>query len=243
MSKQTHLIKCPACNKTEHVPFGSKNDYDLLECQSCSLIFVDPIPSNEELNAFYQDYHKTSQYTGKIESKQRRARKRIKSVKKLAKDKSFVDIGCNAGFAVEAARTLGLDAYGIDVDKTAIDYAKRYFPQATFDAMSIQDLAATGKTFDIIYCSEVIEHLPELHSFVDALYTILEQDGVLFLTTPDMGHYSIKKDQLGWDAVRPPEHLFYFSKKSLGQLLETHGFKRIKFKFNFKPTLKVIIRK
>jgi SAM-dependent methyltransferase len=239
----SNLIKCPACGKTKQKTFGSKNQYKMFECQACSLIFVDPIPSNEELNAFYQNYHKTSQYTGKIESKQRRARKRIKSVKKHAKGKSFVDIGCNAGFAVEAARTLGLDAYGIDLDQTAIDYAKEYFPQAKFDAMSIQELAKTAKTFDIIYCSEVIEHLPELGSFVDALFKLLKPDGVLFLTTPDIAHYSIKKDRLGWDAVRPPEHLFYFSKNSLGKLFEKHGFKHIKFKFNFKPTLKVIIKK
>ncbi len=237
------LITCPACGKTKHKPFGSKNHYEMFECQACSLIFVDPIPSNEDLNTFYQNYHKTSQYTGKLASKQRRARKRIKSIRKLAQGKSFVDIGCNAGFAVEAARTLGLDAYGIDLDHTAIDYAREYFPQATFDAMSIQELAATDKTFDIIYCSEVIEHLPELGSFVDALFNILRKDGVLFLTTPDIAHYAIKKDRLDWDAVRPPEHLFYFSKKSLGQLLDAHGFKRVKFKFNFKPTLKVIIQK
>jgi len=236
-------MNCPCCDKTEHTLFGSKNDHDLYKCLSCSLIFVDPMPSDDALNDFYQNYHKTSQYTGKIESKQRRARKRIKSVKKYTQGKRFIDIGCNAGFAVEAARSLGLDASGIDLDQTSIEFARQYYPLANFQAMSIQELAKTGKTYDIIYCSEVIEHLPRVDDFVDSLYKILKQDGVILLTTPDIAHYSVAKKPIEWDAVRPPEHLLYFSKKSLGLLLKKHGFKRVKFKFNFKPTLKVIIRK
>jgi len=236
-------MNCPNCNHNKHVLFANKNSYKLFKCQSCTLIFVDPMPSEKELNEFYQNYHKTSQYTGKIDSKQRRARKRIKSIKNLAKGKTFIDIGCNAGFAVEAARILRLEATGIDVDHTAIEFAKQHYPQASFQAMSIQKLAETGKTFDIIYCSEVIEHLPRVDDFVSSLNKILKQDGVILLTTPDIAHYSIVKNPLEWDAVRPPEHLLYFSKKSLGFLLKKHGFNRVKFKFNFKPTLKVIIRK
>lgn len=201
------------------------------------------MPSDSALNDFYQSYHKTSQYTSKIDSKQRRARKRIKSVMKYADGKSFVDVGCNAGFAVEAARTLGLDAYGIDIDEASVKAAREYFPKATFDSMSIQALAETGRKFDLIYCSEVIEHLPIVNDFVGSLYKILKEGGVLFLTTPDIGHRSIAKDPLGWDGVRPPEHLLYFSKISLEKLLKAHGFTRVNIKFNLKPTLKVVARK
>ncbi len=119
------MMICPSCDKTEINSFENKNSYELYQCQSCSLIFIHPMPSNEVLNDFYQNYHKTSQYTGKINSKQRRARKRIKSIIKYTKGKSFIDVGCNAGFAVEAARrTLGLDTMGIDLDKASINLLK-----------------------------------------------------------------------------------------------------------------------
>jgi 2-polyprenyl-3-methyl-5-hydroxy-6-metoxy-1,4-benzoquinol methylase len=234
---------CPSCNKTEINPFGNKNSYELYQCQSCSLIFVHPMPSNEVLNDFYQNYHKTSQYTGKIDSKQRRARKRIKSIIKYTKGKSFIDVGCNAGFAVEAARTLGLDAMGIDVDKTSVEFAQGFYPESNFQAISIQELAKTEKTFDMIYCSEVIEHLSQVQDFVSSLYKILKPDGVILLTTPDILHYSVNKAPIEWDAVRPPEHLLYFSKKSLISLFKAHNFSTVKCRFNFKPTLKAIIRK
>ena len=81
------------------------------------------MPSDEELNDFYNNYFKTKQYTAKLNSKIRRAKKRIKSIYKHAKGKRFIDIGCNVGFAVEAARQIGLDAHGIDLDGSAINVA------------------------------------------------------------------------------------------------------------------------
>jgi len=59
---------------------------------------------------------------------------------------------------------------------------------------SIQKIAVEGEQFDLIYCSEVIEHLPSLHDFVNALYGALDKNGVLYLTTPDIGHYSLPGD-------------------------------------------------
>jgi hypothetical protein len=65
------------------------------------------MPSDETLNAFYDNYHKSAQYLSKLDSKIRRAKKRIRSVNWFKKPGKFIDVGCNVGFAVEAARLLG----------------------------------------------------------------------------------------------------------------------------------------
>jgi len=236
-------MECPSCFQTETTFYGSKNAHDLYECQHCTLIYVHPMPAPDALAAFYHDYHKTPQYTRKLKSKQRRATKRIWSLKRLSKGKRFIDIGCNAGFAVEAARSLGLDALGIDLDSSSIEFAQRQYPLAQFQTISAEALAAQGEGFDIIYCCEVIEHLANPQTFLDALYTLLNDGGVLFLTTPDIGHFSVKQNLLDWTAIRPPEHLLYFAKPSLKQLLETHQFSKVNFRPNFKPTLKVLAQK
>ncbi len=44
---------CPVCNSTHLTHKWSVNNYSLLECKSCSLVFVEEIPSNTELNAYY----------------------------------------------------------------------------------------------------------------------------------------------------------------------------------------------
>jgi len=236
-------MTCPCCDNGNRIFVGSKDSHDLYRCTACSLIYVDPMPSNEELSLFYQNYHKTTQYTGKLDSKLRRAKKRIRLVKWRVKGRRFVDVGCNVGFAVEAARRLGLESLGIDIDESSIRLGKSLFPEAMLEIMSVQELAASGSTFDLIYCSEVIEHLLNPVEFVEALSKILNNNGVLFLTTPDIDHFSLPEDILSWDGVRPPEHLLYFSKKSLNALLGGHGFGNVRFQFNLKPTLKVYARK
>ncbi|MEX1667976.1 class I SAM-dependent methyltransferase [Zhongshania guokunii] len=236
-------MECPSCQRTNATLFGSKNSHDLYQCQHCTLIYMHPMPSTDALADYYHNYHKTPQYTRKLQSKQRRAAKRIWSLKRLCKGKRFIDIGCNAGFAVEAARSLGLDALGIDLDNASIDFARRQYPLAKFQTIAAENLASQGESFDIIYCCEVIEHLANPHTFLDALYAMLNDGGVLFLTTPDIAHFSVKRNLLEWTAIRPPEHLLYFAKASLKQLLEAHQFSKVNFRPNFKPTLKVVAQK
>jgi|TARA_B100000767_G_scaffold40376_2_gene34014 2-polyprenyl-3-methyl-5-hydroxy-6-metoxy-1,4-benzoquinol methylase len=203
------------------------------------------MPSDETLNAFYDNYHKSAQYLSKLDSKIRRAKKRIRSVNWFKKPGKFIDVGCNVGFAVEAARLLGFDANGIDIDANAIEVAKEQFSQANFSVRSVQDLAECGEKFDFIYCSEVIEHLPELESFFAALVKCLTKDGLLYITTPDNGHFSLPNEfskLVDWTSIRPPEHLMYFTKSSVAPLLSRHGLNSVKIPFSFKPTLKIIAK-
>lgn len=238
------MVQCPVCKSQHNDAFGEKSGYALRRCSGCGLLFVEPMPSVGELNDFYNAYHKTSQYTAKLASKIRRAVKRIRSVRRYLRGKRFVDVGCNAGFAVKAAHELGLDAYGIDIDPDSVSFARQTFPECRFDVASAQQCAAGDERYDLIYCSEVIEHLPEVDEFVAALYQMLAPDGMIFLTTPDVGHYTLRKgDLMQWDGIRPPEHLLYFNKKNLDHLFNRHGFRKIKYQWSFKPTIKAVIRK
>ena len=235
---------CPICESSNHEKVAEKYSYDIHKCEACSLIFICPLPSEQELTEFYENYHKSKQYKDKIESKIKRAKKRIRSVTKDS-TKSFLDIGCNLGFATEAARSLGHKAMGIDVDSDAIRQAKRRFPGANFRYMPIEELADMNEKFDVLYCSEVIEHLTDPVGFLRASKAVMNEGAVFFLTTPDIEHYSLSKNiskLVEWTTFRPPEHLLYFNKESLRKTFERAGFERVKFRFNFKPTLKVIAR-
>lgn len=235
-------MNCPACDSNLHAKVASKNSYDIHCCDECSLLFIHPFPTPEELTEFYENYHKTQQYKDKIKSKVKRARKRVGSIRKKGKT-SFLDVGCNLGFATEAARTLGYKALGIDIDSDAINRAAQLFPEAEFRYIPISELAAEGNRFDFIYCSEVIEHLIDPLQFLKDVRAVMSDDAILFLTTPDVGHYSLPKEMeklVEWTTFRPPEHLLYFNKSSLARIMERAGFENTKFRFNFKPTLKVV---
>lgn len=238
-------MSCPVCNASDHKYIASKDSYNIHRCEACSLVFIYPFPSDAELSEFYENYHKTSQYKDKIDSKVRRATKRIRSLSR-AKNLTFLDVGCNLGFATEAARRLGHEAMGIDIDSDAISRAKGLFPEANFEYAPISQLAEGSKKFDLIYCSEVIEHLTNPIEFLKDIRAVMNDGATLFLTTPDIGHYSLPKkmeELVKWTTFRPPEHLLYFDKKSLSSAFKKAGFSKVKVRLNFKPTLKIVAQK
>jgi 2-polyprenyl-3-methyl-5-hydroxy-6-metoxy-1,4-benzoquinol methylase len=235
---------CKACGHMHADTIGSKDAFTLLRCAHCGTVTIKPFPSIAELIAFYEAYKGTTDYTKKEKSKIRRSRARIKRLMRLARGARFLDVGCNYGFAVAAAHDLGLDAHGIDVDSAAIaSNQKRYADKGSFTYCSVEDYAASGAKADMIYTSEVIEHVPDPNSFVASMAKILTDGGVLYLTTPDASHWRVPKTFAQWDQVIPPEHVTYFTRKGMQELLSKHGFKTIRFGFNLKPGLRVIASK
>ncbi len=211
--------------------------------QIAAQLQVHPFPTIEQLVEFYQAYEGSTDYLAKKKSKIRRAHNRIKRLVKLTKGKTFLDVGCNHGFTVEAATNLGLNAHGIDIDKEAVISSQKTFGEDRYTAIAVQDYAASGNKADIVYTSEVIEHVPDPNSFIEAIAKILNTGGVLYLTTPDSGHFRVPKNFIEWNDVMPPEHITYFTKKGIKTLLEKHGLEVKKFHLNLKPGLKLVAQK
>lgn len=236
-------MACPLCGGDSRKILGRKNGYAIDECGDCSLRFANPTPSPAELDALYGAYAPNSFYSKKTASKIVRTKRRIARYIGMAPGRRFLDAGCNIGTGVEAARLLGLEAYGIDVGNDSIESARRLFPQSHYHAGSMESLPSEWGDFDFVYSSEVFEHLPELHSYCAALATRLKPGGLLYLTTPDAGHWRVPSDFTSWIEVRPPEHIVYFNKKALARLLAAHGIDIVKFEWNLKPGLKALARK
>ncbi len=222
---------------------GRLQDFAFVKCADCGFRFVSPCPDAAYLGEFYRRYPGTEQYGAKRDKKIKRALRRIRRLKRFAPGRRFLDVGCNLGYAVEAARLEGFSATGIDLDARAVSSARAQFPEAAFYVSDVESLRASGATFDFVYCCEVIEHLPEVRPFAGSLAGLLGPGGLLFLTTPDAGHVRVPRAFLTWDAVKPPEHLCWFTKCSLRTLFEDVGFRPLRFSFNLKPGIKMLARK
>lgn len=230
-----HIALRNAYNQT-NVELASK---EFFQCNNCKLIFLSPLLNNQELSDFYTSYHANENAVTKTKKKIKRASRRIKTLKYKSNANNFLDVGCNVGTAVEAARCLGLNATGIEIDASAIDIAKKQFTECTFINISVEQHSKSKEKYDLVYCSEVIEHVPNPLSFANALYNLLKPGGLLFITTPDSGHLLRPKDFISWNEVKPPEHIFWYNKKSIKRLLLNAGFNQVNFRLNLKPGIKL----
>lgn len=234
---------CIACAGTVFEPAGIYQGHELFHCLDCDLRFTHPIPAAAEIAAIYVKYGTNQSYAAKAERKMARAKKRIRRYMKQTPGNKFLDVGCNVGTAVEAARRLGLDAHGIDIGDQSIEIAREIFPRGHYYAGPIESLPPEWGNFDFVYSAEVIEHLPDPHAYFEALSPRVNKGGLLYLTTPDAGHWRVPKVFATWDQVFPPHHLFYFTKGAMHRFLDSHGFDIVKFEFKLKPGLHAIARK
>ncbi len=246
-----HTSPCPACG-SEMAEFWHRYDgIDLVRCERCKTIFMDPLPVPEEMADFYEDSYENAStgYFAKVEKKMKRSRGRMGFLARFAPVGRFLDVGSNGGFMVEAARERGFDSFGVDIDGVSVGYAKEHYPQNRFFHGTVESLAAGvfgdefRESFDLAYSSEVIEHVPDAEGCAAAIAALLKPGGYLFITTPDISHWRRPRDVEAWDAFCPPSHCIYFNPDSLSLLLGRHGLKTVRRRPAFKPGIKLLCRK
>lgn len=237
-------MTCPLCHATASDALGRKDGYDIVECRECGLRHVRDMPTPETLNAFYSRYPGNDKNIRNAGRKIRRWQRKLLPLRLLARGKRFLDLGCNTGFAVEAARRLGYEATGYDLSDAAIEHARAAYPRCEFHHGVADAAASSGKTYDAVLCAEMIEHLTELDSLGQALSRLVSPGGVLYLTTPDAGRLRNPGRLLAWKEVCPPEHLIYFGREQIRRFLEGLGFRVILFlPVWHKASLRVLARK
>jgi 2-polyprenyl-3-methyl-5-hydroxy-6-metoxy-1,4-benzoquinol methylase len=224
---------CPVCAGTETVSVGAKGGHEYLRCLNCQLIYAPVLPTPEMFAEAYGKYRTRKRLVLRKSLKLApmiwRHLLRTRGLRERRgggrRPMTFLDIGSNTGYNTEAARRLGCEAHGLETSDKAVAFARDEYPRCTFHLGEIVPFAQDGHAFDLIYCSEVIEHVPEPHAFVEAIAKLSHEGTLLFLTTPDTGHWKVPEDLMSWKEVIPVEHLRLYDQENLKQLLAMHGFK------------------
>ncbi len=220
---------CSLCHGTQSETLGEKNGFVIVSCCGCGLRFVQNMPSGAELDAFYKQYFANKKNTRNAVRKVRRWWRKLLPLKLLVWKGLFLDLGCNTGFAVEAARRLGFKATGYDLSEQAIELARGTYGKCDFNYGTAADAVSKGVRYDAVLCAEMIEHLTELETLASALSFLVKPNGILYLTTPDAGRHANPHELLAWKEVCPPEHLIYFGREQVRIFLQNAGFKVLFF--------------
>lgn len=136
---------------------------------------------------------------------------------------NILDVGCGRGWLSNILSAYG-NVIGIEPVKDVVEYGRQLFPGLDLRIGTTQKMIdeCYGSCFDIIVCSEVIEHIAddEKAAFLNGLKRLLKEKGFLILTTP-------RKDaEAEWKRYGDPEQPIenWISEKALGKLLSVAGF-------------------
>jgi SAM-dependent methyltransferase len=106
---------------------------------------------------------------------------------RFCRDAVVLDAGCGAGYgAAHLAAAGARQVYGIDVSPEAIEFSRHHFrrPNLEFQVADLQHLSFPAGSFDVVFTSNTLEHVPDVLSFLRAAHAALKPTGALLVAVP-----------------------------------------------------------
>lgn len=162
-------------------------------CRGCGLVFLDPMPTDAETNAYYKDQfwlrsQGSDQPTEKTVLKAARdAEGRLSLLSPWLKPGMRVlDVGAGGGEFLAAARRRGFAVEGVEPSIGYADYAKRAYG-IDVHAAPLAEVDFADKRFDLITSNHSLEHMRDPLAALQRLHALLKPDGHLYISVPDLG--------------------------------------------------------
>lgn len=224
-------MKCYLCNHSVS-NFLYKNNYQLVKCDSCGLIFYN---FGKDYAQFLERQYSKGYFTGKSKLRSyidygkdkeniiRNMGWLVREIRKRKASGKYLDVGCAYGYAMEVAKEEGFDVYGVDPSDYAIEQAGKKFHNKVWVAY-LSNMKFKDSSFDVISLFDVFEHLQDPKKDLSKLYAILKKDGLLVIATGDTGSLWAKISGRRWTFYNPPQHIFYFNRNTITRILEESGF-------------------
>jgi SAM-dependent methyltransferase len=136
-----------------------------------------------------------------------------------------LDLGSGDGHFTHALSRAGADVVGLDVAQAALRRARSRYPKLDFVLGEIDGpLPLADNAFDLVWASEVIEHVGDTARWLSEVRRVLAPSGRLLLSTPSHGR--LRLAALGIERFSEPlgDHLHLYTRRSLQALLDEFGF-------------------
>lgn len=206
-------------------------------CRNCGLIqIVNPIDPQE----LYLNYN----YCFSSWKEEPHAYDEIETILSNTNAKSVFEIGCNDGKFLNLLKQKNIPLLaGLEPNPYASEIARskgfKVYSQMVNETLCREIVSQFGK-FEVVVVREVIEHLTDLQSFFKAINILLNDDGCLFIDTPDIEAALTMGDcSLVWE-----EHPSCFTERVVCNILRRYGFQPLSVrKYNFSGGVMGIISK
>lgn len=244
-------VCCTICGNSNfkfHERIGYKHKFQYVKCNKCANVFLNPRPAYDQefLDTAYSVYGMDNlhvQKKGELSEGEEASVDRysilIEYLEKIfSKKGKILDLGCGTGLFLLSAKRRGWDTYGIDISAPMTNFAQESFGIPTkagqFQELDLSDWG----TFDVIYSSHVIEHIPNPAEWMNLFKKKLNKDGLLVLNVPNQyapekivqrffKKIKLRRDE--WEKWRTPDHLYEPHFKSMKYLFDQTGFEIVEY--------------
>jgi len=167
------------------------------------------------------------------------------SLAKPLKAETILDVGCGEGFTMEKLLKSGVGKKieGIEYAKDVISFGKKLFPDLTFTQGSVYELPYKDNSFDLVVCTEVLEHLEDPQKALPEIIRVSKT--YIILSVPNEPFFRLANFLRGKYVAEfgnSPGHINHWTFFSFQKFLKKNGIKINKMLFPF-PWIIVLIEK
>ncbi|MDE3253959.1 MAG: methyltransferase domain-containing protein [Bacteroidota bacterium] len=234
-----HHTHCPSCGSDAIFPALSAKDFtvsqtvfEIWHCDECTLRFTQDVPGPSSIGAFYQSDNYVSHSDtakGLINRlyhlvRNRTLRSKRKLIEKISGQTSgkLLDIGAGTGAFSHTMQSAGWEVTALEPDDTARQNAQKKYGLVLQDPDQLFTL--NTPVFNVITLWHVLEHVHQLHPYLEQFQKCLVKDGCLVIAVPNYTSVDAKTYGEYWAAYDVPRHLYHFSPRSMERLVQSKGF-------------------
>lgn len=197
----------------------------IVECHHCGLVYANPRWPADVVEDAYAAVEDTT-YVVEREGRELTFRRHLRQIERVigpANGRRLLDVGAYIGVFVEMAREAGWDACGVEPSEWAAAEARRRGLAVIQGTMA--DPSLPEAAFDVITMWDVIEHFADPAAELERARRLLRPGGWLVVHTMNIDALVSRIMRGRWPWLMDM-HLYYFSPRTLEDMLARHGFRR-----------------
>ncbi len=213
----------------------SSEKFKIVSCETCGFVLTNPRPEPNNIGRYYKSENyisHTNNKKGLFNFLYQTIRKytierKVQMIKKFD-TKNLLDIGCGTGEFLNKAKSQGISVEGIEPSEKARKQCKQNYNLNINQSADME--AYDDNKFDCITMWHVLEHMPDLNTLIESIYTKTSPNGKIIIGVPNYESWDAKYYKKYWAAWDVPIHFWHFTKESIEKLFKKHGFVLLKTK-------------
>lgn len=211
-------------------------NFDVIECEHCGFIHINPIPSMEELMKTYNEEYYSVEKPLYLEYAKEdldwwnltySERYDVFEQHLSSGKRRILDIGSGPGYFLLHGKNRGWQTLGIEPSKQAVEHSRKLGLEI-FEEFLNADTSGTIGTFDVVHLNDVLEHVPDPSGMLNLAYGLLNPGGLISVVVPnDYSPFQLAlRTACNYSPwwLAPPHHINYFTFESLRCLLDRTGY-------------------
>ena len=219
---------CPICISDKVVDYTQAYGFDMSCCKECGLLFCNPYPNDDQLNAYYTSEMKSFENEFFLESFDHRVRlfkPRVDLIHTIKPSGRLLDIGSAVGVFISALNKekSPLDVTCCDLSPEACDALVQRYPDVHVINDDVSNLI-DEIGYDVVTMWDTIEHIVDQNKILQVVKKLLVDDGIFVFSTPNTRSFEWLIAKKKHVQILPPGHVNLMNEQNIKLLLERNGF-------------------